>query len=77
MIKLIKRFIRSETRTEVSSALRSTTLEPEREDPLGMEGTVVGYNIIIIIIVGICINDTLVVGAFMSAMTRPVHETVR
>ena len=66
---LIK-FIGSETLTKCSFALGSTTLEPEREDPLGMKATVVGH----FFIVGIV--DTLVEGTVLSSMTSPVHETI-
>ena len=65
---LIK-FIGSETLTKCSFALGSTTLEPEREDPLGMEAAVVGHFIVGII-------DTLVKGTVLSSMTSPVHETI-
>ena len=63
---LIK-FIGSETLTKCSFALGSTTLEPEREDPLGMKATVVGHFFIIVII------DTLIVGAALSSVTSSVH----
>ena len=66
---LIK-FIGSETLTKCSFALGSTTLEPEREDPLGMKAAVVGDFLIFGII------DTNIVGAVVSSMTSPVHETI-
>ena len=66
---LIKIFISPQAVAKSSLAGWPTTFEPQREDPLRMEGTIVGDIVI-------CIIDTLQVGTLLSAVISPVHKTI-
>ena len=67
---LSKIFIVSQTVAKSSSASWSTAFEPQGEDPLLVEATVVRRFLIIGII------DTLTVRTVLPAVARPVHEAI-